>query len=183
MIDQLARTKFPRFKGRFFTWRQTILVDQENRSKDVFLVFSSGKREAVLHHLWLKLLWDSLNRIEYQLFITALSDQDYMKWAYLKASQTIPRLQLRSILIGLDPLLTQANLGRESYEGSKRIRIEIRKETRKLPKTKKFSGYIKSLSSRGKTGLKTGGIEPPATDQSAYFEEDQFLMWERLLQP
>jgi hypothetical protein len=185
MSEKVVETrKFPRFKGRFFTWRQTIFVDQENRSKANFLVFSSGKREAVLRYLWLKLLWDNLNRIEYELFISSLTDHDYMKWSFLKLLQQIPKDLLRQRLSSIDPLLTQGNLGRNNYLNSKGICIEIQKEIRKLPKTKKFSGYIKSLASRGKSSLGGGRIELPPTDPAAYSsEEDQFLVWERLLLP
>jgi len=185
MSEKVVETrKFPRFKGRFFTWRQTIFVDQENRSKVNFLVFSSGKREAVLRFLWLKLLWDQLSRIEYELFVSTLTDHDYMKWSFLKLLQQIPKDRLRATLIGIDPFLTQGKLGRTNYLNSKGISIEIQKEHRKLPKTKKFSGYIKSLASRGKSSLGGGRIELPPTDPTAYFsEEDQFLIWERLLLP
>lgn len=171
--------RFPRFHGGFHTWRSTIFVDQENRSKVDFLVFSSGKREAVKRYLWLKLLWNSLSKIEFELFLSLLSDSDYKEWSYLKLSLQIPKKKLRVRIIIAELFLGDTEISwRKSYIGSLRIRIEIQKEIRKLPKTKKFSGYIKSLSARGKSSNGRSGIEPDLTSPYDYVEKiDQESIW------
>jgi len=183
MDKQLAEIRrFPRFKGRFFTWSQTIFVDQENRSKVDLLVFSSGKREAVLRHLWLKLIWDSLTKIEYELLVLSLKDLDYSKWSFLKLLLFVPKKVLRKNLLASEAKLGLPISSRESYIGTQRISIEIQRRTRKLPKTKKFSGYIKSLASRGKSQLGVGRIELPTVAYPDFQDEvNQFEYWEALL--
>jgi hypothetical protein len=174
--------RFPRFPGGFHTWRQMIFIDQERRSKDVFLVFSSGKREAVRHHLWLKLVWDQLSKIEFELFLSLLKDSDYIYWSFLKLLTFVPKRILRTNLNKAEKLLGLPITSRESYLGSRRISIEIQKETRSLPKTKKFSGYIKSLASRGKSKLGVSRIELETSASTDFvIENDQFVIWEALL--
>ena len=174
--------RFPRFHGGFHTWRSTIFVDQENRSKVDFLVFSSGKREAVKRYLWLKLVWSSLSRIEFELFLNLLGDSDYKEWGYLKLSLSMSKLSLRKNLIMAEVFFDQEISLKKSWIGIQRLRIEIQKETRKLPKTKKFSGYIKSLSTRGKSSNGSTGIEPVLSSPYDYVDKiDQESFWERLL--
>jgi len=175
-------SRFPRFQGGFHTWRQTIFIDQENRIKDVFLVFSSGKREAVQKLLWHKLVWDQLSKIEFELFIFLLKDSDYIYWSFLKLLAFIPKKILRKNLNVAEKRLNLPITSRESYIGLLRIRIEIRKETRSLPKTKKFSGYIKSLASRGKSQLGVSRIELETSASPDFVNEtDQYIVWEALL--
>ena len=170
--------RFPRFPGGFHTWRSTMFVDQENRSKVDFLVFSSGKREAVKRYLWLKLVWSSLSRIEFELFLNLLGDSDYKEWGYLKLSLSMSKLSLRKNLIMAELFFDQEISLKKSWIGIQRLRIEIQKETRKLPKTKKFSGYIKSLSARGKSSNGRSGIEPDLTSPYDYVEKiDQESIW------
>lgn len=174
--------KSPRFRGGFFTWRSTIFTDHENGVKAVFLVLSSGKREVVKRHLWLKLVWDQLTKIEFELFLTLLKDSDYLYWSFLKLLVFVPKKTLRKNLIKNETKLDLPISSRESYTGSQRINIEIQKEIRSLPKPPKFSGYIKSLSSRGKSLPGEKGIEPLSSVPSEYQEViDYYQLWEALL--
>jgi hypothetical protein len=173
---------FPRFPGKFFTWRATIFVDQENRSKDVLLVFSSGKRDSVKEYLWLKLVWNQLTSIEYLLFLSILKETDYREWNYLKFLLEIPVSTLRKRLMAGEQKKGLVPSSKERYNGYLRLRVEIQKETKRLPKTKKFSGYIKSLAQRGKSKLGSGGIEPPKTSLPEYkLEENQDVIWSLFL--
>jgi hypothetical protein len=183
--EPVETRKFPRFKGRFFTFRAVVLVDQENRVQSSLLVFSSGKREVVKRYLWLKHVWDQLTRIEYELFILLLTDKDHKEWSFLKLQTEFSKAELRFSLINSEILNGDDRLSlRESYLGIKNIHIEIQREIRILPKTKKFSGYIKSLASRGKSKGAEKGIEPLSADPSTYIvDEDQFLLWESRLKP
>jgi len=174
--------RHPRFKGRFFTTKVTTFVDQENRLKVGFLVFSSGKREAVKKMLWLKLVHDQLTKIEYELFISLLDDKDAKIWSFLKLLIIAPKRLLRKRLIETETRLGQEISTRGSYIGTKSLSIEIQRETRRLPKTKKFSGYIRSLASRGKSQLGTGRIELPSIEIPDFKDEiNQFALWEAWL--
>jgi len=174
--------KSPRFRGGFFTWRSTIFTDHENGVKAVFLVLSSGKREVVRRHLWLKLVWDQLSKPEFELFLTLLRDSDYAYWSFLKLLVFVPKKILRKNLIEAEQKLNLPVSSRESYIGSQRINIEIQKEIRNLPKPPKFSGYIKSLAARGKSLPGEKGIEPLSSVPSEYREiEDYNKLWEALL--
>lgn len=174
--------KSPRFRGGFFTWRQTIFTDHENGVKAVFLVYSSGRREVVKRYLFLKLVWDQLTKIEFELFLTLLKDSDYLYWSFLKLLVFVPKKILRKNLVKNETKLGLPLSDRESYRGYSRVNIEIQKEIRNLPKPPKFSGYIKSLSARGKSLPGEKGIEPLSSVPSEYTENiDMLAYWEALL--
>ena len=183
MITQNEKIrKSPRFRGGFFTWRSTIFTDQENGVKAVFLVLSSGKRDVVKRQLWLKLVWDQLTKVEFELFLTLLKDSDYLYWSFLKLLVFVPKKILRKNLVKNETILGLKVSSRESYIGSLRTNIEIQKEIRNLPKPPKFSGYIKSLSSRGKSLPGEKGIEPLSSVPSEYQDNvDYYQLWEALL--
>lgn len=174
--------KFPRFKGRFFTFRVTTFVDHENRSKASLLVYSSGKREVVKRALWLKLLHDQLTKIEFELFIYLVGEKDYKIWSFLKLLIKSPKSQLREKLLASERQLGEQESSRSSYQGTLRINIEIQREIRRIPKTKKFSGYIKSLAARGKSKPGTKRIELLSTITEDFKEHiDLYELWEFLL--
>lgn len=174
--------KFPRFPGSFHTWRLTSFVDQENRLKAGLLVFSSGKREAVKSFLWHKLVWDQLTKIEFELFIGLLKETDYREWNFLRSLLLIPIKSLRENLNSAEISLNQEETSQVRYQGYKRIRIEIQREIRSLPKTKKFSGYIRSLAARGKNKLGSSRIELDALSKTDYVDEiNKDELWKLLL--
>jgi len=140
--------KHPRFKGRFYTVRVTFNTDQEKGFSEEFLVFSQGKRESVFRKLWLKLLWDELTSIERMLFIYMLRPIDYKVYAFLKATNSVSKIVLRKRLLIIESILEENVSSRENYRSSRGQKLEIQVITRRLPKPKKFSGYVKSLSSR-----------------------------------
>lgn len=184
MKDQLDTRLSPRFKGRFFTFRAMINIDHDNRSKASYLVFSSGKREAVMFYLWSKHVWDQLTTIEFQLFLLTLRPTDYKKWNFLRLQLKFSKLELRASLLAEERRRGEEETSRKRYLGIKHISIEIQREIRSLPKTKKFSGYIRSLATRGKsTGTKTG-IEPVSLEPSDFIVvEDQDRQWYIRLHP
>lgn len=152
--------RHPRFKGAFNTVRVAINTDQEKGLREDFLVFSQGKRESIFRKLWLKLVWDELTSIELELLIYMLRPIDYKVYAFLKAKNLIPKIVLREKLLETETLLGETVSTRENYRSSRGQKLEIQKETRRLPKPKKFSGFIKSLSSR-KGSIGAGRIELP----------------------
>lgn len=143
------RTK-PKFPGKFFSWKATINDNWNKKVQEFFLVFSSGKREATLRHLWLKFVWNNLSKDEFLVFILTLKDGDDKKWSFIKAAQKIPRSLLRKRLIAMETYLKERTSNKESYLGSRRIRIEIQRGIRKLPDVPKYSGYVRSIASIGK---------------------------------
>lgn len=151
MSDNSTRT--PNFKGKFFTTQVTLFTNREKGLKDVLLVFSSGKREAVREYLWLKFLWSQLSSDEYLLFLATLSNKEEKKWAFLRLLTTKSKKLLRRRLIHIETLLGEKDSSKSRLEGYYRLRIEIRKEVRRLPKVPKFSGYIKSPSAVGTKSL------------------------------
>jgi len=111
-----------------------------------------------------------------------LTEKDSKIWSFLKLLLFVPKIQLRKRLIRIEQKLGEEESTRERYLSSKRVNIEIQREIRRLPKTKKFSGYIRSLSTRGKSQLGSGRIELPSTDAKDYIEQvDYDLLWDNLL--
>lgn len=152
-METRPRSK-PKFKGSFFTWRTIISTNHEQGTQDVFLVFSSGKREAVLKYLWLKLVWAELTKDEFLLFVTTLKPSQVKEWAFLKALLRYPRGRIRSRLQELETLLGQKPSSQSSYLGYRRIRIDLQRWSRKLPKVKPYSGYVRNIASLGKNSLR-----------------------------
>lgn len=169
---------FPKFPGIFFSWRIILSTDHEKGVQDALFVFSSGKREAVLEYLWLKFLWDQLAQEEYSLFLMTLKDNDHKKWAFLKVLLLKDKKSLRNRLNKIETQTGQTISTRERYLGYKRIRIEIQKETRRLPKPKKFSGYVRNISAIGSKSRKTRFLE--TITETIYLSEKQFD-WELAL--
>jgi len=137
-----------------------------------------------MNYLWLKHLWEQLTKIEYELFILTLGPKDYKKWIFLKMQIKFSKKDLRTRLTEIEHRQGTKTSSYERYLGIRHLRIEIQRETRILPKTKKFSGYIKSLAQRGKSSSTEKGIEPLSSDPLEYIvQEDQDLLWERWLRP
>jgi hypothetical protein len=111
-----------------------------------------------------------------------LTDSDHKVWSFLKLLTIVPKVQLRKRLIENELRLGEVVTTRERYQGLKRVNIEIQRETRTLLKTKKFSGYIKSLASRGKNQLGSVRIELTAIDLPDFkVEMNMSLLWESWL--
>lgn len=172
--------KFPKFSGRFFSWRCNLTSDHNSGLQEDFLVFSSGKRDTALNSLWLKFLWDQLSSEEFILFILTLRDSEEMKIAFIKASFKINKKELRERLIRIQSKLNIQVDSRARYNGSKSQRIEIQKIERKLPKPKKFSGYVRNISSLGTKSRKTRFLETIA--YGGVFGEEEFDWYLALLQ-
>lgn len=179
MSQQRLRDK-PKFSGAFYSWKQTVVIDRDKGVEEYFLVFSSGKREAVRRYLWLKLLWAELTKEEFHLFLLTLGDREDKKWAMVKLLSSLPRKLLRARLLRLEELLGEKRSSRESYLGSQRIRIELQRGTRKLPKTPKYSGYVRSIASLGKSGSRTLELKLEELYGGEYKEENQ-INWEEYL--
>jgi hypothetical protein len=156
-----------------------------NREKGIvenFLVFSSGKREAVLEYLWLKFLWNELTRTEYQLFILSLksSPDSEKKWSFLKLLPLFPKKALRKRLLDSERILGLSVSSKERYHGYKGIRIEIHRETRKLARTSKYSGYVRNISSIGKSKKSSlSDVLSDVLDSDIFMEEK--IDWDSLL--
>jgi len=170
---------YPKFSGGFQSWRVTLQTDYNRGLQEDLLVFSSGKREAALNHLWLKFLWDQLSKDEFVLFILTLKDSDHKKVAFLKANLIIGRKELRRRLNILEFELGQKVSSRTRYQGSKSQRIEIQRVQRRLPKPKKYSGYVKNISSLGTKSRKTRFLE--TIDRRDVFLEEEFDWYSSLL--
>jgi len=174
---------FPLFKGKFFTFAVDLYTNYELGYKEVFLVFSKGSREATLKKLWLKLVWDNLTSEEFSLLISSLTDLDYKKWAFLKAITLLPKKMVRERLLEAELQTGETVSSRLSYQGIQSLSIEIQRISRKLPKPKKFKGYIKSNSAgdKGFLGTVRSELPTPVISETDITNEDQYKIWVSLL--
>jgi len=169
----------PRFKGAFHQFEALIFEDREKGLKEVFLVFSSGKREATLKYLWHKLVWDELTKDEFALFLLTLKDEDDKKWAFLKALLSKSKKSLRKRLNLVETLVGDQTTSQLSYQGLKGMRIEIHKRTRKLPKVPKYSGYVRSIASLGKGNPRSSSFLEAIVDTP--YEDEVRIDWYSML--
>lgn len=169
----------PKFKGPFYRFEVTIDTDQEKGLKEVFLVFSKGKREAMRNYLWFKFVHDELSKTEFELFLLSLRESDEKQWAFLRALTTMSKKTLRKRLIMIENLIGDPPTDNKRYQGYKSFRIETYRVKRKLPKAPKYSGYIRSLASKGKGGPRSSSlIEAIITTP---YESEEKIDWYYLL--
>jgi hypothetical protein len=92
-----------------------------------------------------------------------------IKYAALRAVLLIGKKEIRTKLVNCPFLDEQDKPFRERYQGIKGLDVEIRDESRKLPKVPKFSGWIKSSSA---VGRKSSKKSPVFTEPLGIIEND-----------
>jgi hypothetical protein len=103
------------------------------------------------------------------------------KIAFFRTLLLIPKREARKRLLALEALVDPENISSyKRYLGYKRISVDIQRITRRLPKVRKFSGYVKSASAIGSKHSGGSGIpEPLAT--FVYESEENKVDWFHLL--
>jgi len=170
----------PNFNGPFFSWKVNFSTNREKGISENFVVFSSGRRHSVLKYLWLKLVWDELSQIEFHLLISTPEFlNDDKKVGFLRARLTTNKKILRGRLLQMEDFLGEELSNRETYRGMKIMKIDIQKDSIRLAKVPKFSGYVKSISAIGK-GKQRGAIliEPVP---EVFVEDREPLNWYEVL--
>lgn len=153
----------PNFKGPFFTWKVSLSTNREKSLQELLLVFSSGKRDRIHRYLWHKMVWDQLSKDEFLLFISMSETLGNDKIVgFLRAKLEVPLKVLRYRLNKIESLLGEKETDYISYLGYRRIRLDIQRIERKLPKVKKFSGYVKNIASLGK-GSRGSSVPEPSS--------------------
>jgi hypothetical protein len=136
-------------------------------------VYSQGSRPKVIEYLWLKFLWDELSRGEFRLFILLPEVlKDDLKSSALRARLVMSKKGLRDRIVNCPFLPEERKPLRIKYQGYKRLNVEFYEFERNLPKTPKFSGWVRSSSAVG-SKRKPGGpsfLEPLAINELDYAE-------------
>jgi hypothetical protein len=171
-----ARPSKPRFAGGFKTFTVSISINREKRVESRFCVFSQGSRNKVFEYLWLKLLWDELSRLEIQLVMLSELNSN-LKFSILKSINSHGKVHTRNRLLKLFP---EGTYSRERYQGFKRLDVEIYEFQRNLPKTPKFSGWIRSASAIG-SKRPLGGSSYLDTLTSTEYKDEIIIDWYHLL--
>jgi len=181
-FSMTARPGLPRFGGPFKTFSVMRSTNREIGLEDRLLVYSQGSRAKVVEYLWLKLLWDELTKREFELFLL-LSEtlNSEVKLAFLRALLIQGKKETRQRLNRAQKLLGIKQSSRERYQGFKRLDVEIKEITRRLPRVPKFSGWVRSLSAVGSKKKSRGPsyLEPLAIIENDY--EDEKLTWYEVL--
>lgn len=161
---------YPKFHGPFKTFKVGLNTNREKGTQDNFVVYSQGSRHAVQNYLWLKYLWDELTKEEFALFLTMPETlKSEIKFATLRAALLIGKKEIRTRLINCAFLNEKERPYRLRYQGIKGLDVEIQRESRKLPKVPKFSGWIKSSSA---VGRKSSKKSPVFTEPLAIIDND-----------
>lgn len=141
-----ARPSKPRFSGGFKTFTVSKSINRETRVESRLIVFSQGSRSKVLEYLWLKHLWDELTKKEYELLILSGILKSELKYDTLRVINIQGKKKTRDKIQEFFP---DGEFSRVRYQGFKRLDVEIYEYQRSLPKTPKFSGWIRSASAKG----------------------------------
>jgi hypothetical protein len=169
-----ARPGYPRFSGPFKTFSVSRSTNREKGTDDRLLVYSQGSRAKVVEYLWLKFLWDELTKQEFELFLILPETlNSEIKIAVLRSLLIQGKRVTRERLNRLEELLGLKSSSRIRYQGFKRLDVEIKQITRRLPRVPKFSGWVRSLSAVG--SKRPGGprfLEPLAIIENDYEERE-----------
>jgi hypothetical protein len=169
----LARRRIPTFSGGFKTFSVSTNINREKRVERRLLVYSQGSRAKVSEYLWLKFLWDELSKLEFELFL-ALPEtlNSEMKFAAMRAILQIGKREVREKLLTCPILEESEKPSRVRYQGFKRLNVDIQRIERSLPKTKKFSGWIRSASAKGsKSQRGSSFLDPLAIIEDDYTDK------------
>lgn len=173
----IARPSKPKFLGPFKSFSFAISTNRERRVESRVVVYSQGSRPKVIEYLWLKFLWDELSKREFRYFILlpeVLSDD--LKSAALRARLILSKKTLRNRIIQCPFLEKKLKPTRLKYQGYKRLNVEFYEFERTLPKTPKFSGWVRNSSAVGSKS--PGGpsfLEPLAINEVDYV--DNVIDW------
>jgi ADP-heptose:LPS heptosyltransferase len=174
-----ARPSHPRFSGGFKSFTVALETNREKRVESRLIVFSQGSRTKVHQFLWHKFLWEELSQEEYRLFILMPETlNSKLMVGALRALLILSKKKVRELICNKLTQLGEKAPSRESYLGYRRLNVEIYEYRRSLPKTPKFSGWVKSASSVGsKQSRKVldENLEPLAIYLSDY--EDIIFDW------
>lgn len=174
-----ARPRKPRFTGGFKTFSVSTSINREKKTESRLIVFSQGSRSKVLEFLWLKFLWDELSRFEFILLIHSGILNSDVKFNVIKAINKQGKRKTRERLNSLFP---DGTFSRERYQGFKRLDVEIHEISRSLPRTLKFSGWIRSSSAKGSKHSSGGSsFLETLTPPDYIYQEEQNFDWYYLL--
>lgn len=171
-----ARPSKPRFSGGFKTFTVSISINREKRVESRYCVFSQGSRNKVLEYLWLKLLWDELTRKEVHLLMLCELKSN-LKFSILRSINFQGKRATRTRLMKLFP---DGTYSRKRYQGFKRLDVEIYEFQRYLPKTPKFSGWIRTASAKG-SKRSQGGSSYLETLTSTEYKDEIIIDWFHIL--
>lgn len=173
------RESISRFTNRGFReFFLTISVNQEKSFRRYFSVLSSGRRNKVIVHLYNKWLWDSLTLVELELlFCFPEFFRDPILFNSFRVIQLgVTKKDLRKRVLMLNYLgYTNLPLNLLSYKGLRgNLLISFSKEEKKLPRSKKYSGYTKHYKDQGslRSGSEVFETLLPEVDM---FDHDAFI--------
>jgi hypothetical protein len=173
-----TRLGYPNFYGPFKKFHVTLFSNHETGLVVKLLVYSQGSRAKVLKHLWLKYLYDELTKDEMKLFLACSETlRSEIKVAALRAVLIFGKKEVRRRLEQCPFLPLGEQISRTSYQGSKGLDVEISTITRNLTRVPKFSGWIRSSSSKDRKRIhkRSGDTEPLAIIENDY--EDIVFDW------
>lgn len=165
-----TRSGIPRFAGGFKTFSVSQFNDREKGTESRLFVYSQGSRPKVHKFLWLKLLWNELNKQEWELFLSMPETlNSEMIYSSLRAINFQGKRITRRRLIEAPFVDEKDKPTYDRYRGFMRLKVEISREIRSLPKVPKFSGYIKSASAVGtKTSRKSSFLDLMIVNEEDY---------------
>lgn len=171
-----TRSRIPRFSGGFKTFSVSQFNDREKGTESRLFVYSQGSRPKVHKYLWLKMLWNELTKEEWELFYSMSETlNSEIIYSSLRAINFQGKRKTRQRLINSPLIPEEDKPSYDRYRGFMRLKVEISKETRSLPKVPKFSGYIKSASAVGsKQPRKSSFLDLMAVNENDYKMEIVF---------
>jgi len=167
-----TRPGLPRFSGGFKSFSVSQFTDREDGTESRLFVFSQGARPKVHEYLWLKMLWNELTKDEWELFYSMPETlNNEIIYSSLRAINFQGKRKTRRRLLNTPLIDEKDKPSYDRYRGFMRLKVEISREIRRLPKVPKFSGYIKSASAVGsKSPRKSSFLDLMVVNEDDYME-------------
>lgn len=167
-----ARPGLPRFSGGFKSFSVSQFTNRETGAESRLFVYSQGSRVKVHRFLWLKMLWNELTKLEWELFLAMPETlNSEMIYSSLRAINFQGKRKTRNRLIQSTVIDDELRPTHDRYRGFQRLNVEISRENRSLPKVPKFSGYVKSASAIGsKSPRKSSLLDLMTINDQDYME-------------
>lgn len=176
---EIRSRDIPSFGGGFNRFKIRISTNQEKGTQDYFVVLSQGKRHVFSKYLWYKFMYDNLSKQEELIFysLPEILNSEF-KIQALRACLRTGKKVIRKRIEELPLIPDSERISYLTYQGLRgNTQYDLSLREGKLPKPPKFSGWIKSSSSKDRKSSSKGSVMDPLNIILEDFVEEKNIDW------
>ena len=176
---EIRSRDIPSFGGGFNRFKIRISTNQEKGTQDYFVVLSQGKRHVFSKYIWYKFMYDNLTKQEELIFysLPEILNSEF-KIQALRACLRTGKKVIRKRIEELPLIPDSERISYLTYQGLRgNTQYDLSLREGKLPKPPKFSGWIKSSSSKDRKSSPKGSVMDPLNIILEDFVEEKNFDW------